>query len=209
MDTPPKSPCFKTSLLFFNKTPFCWRPASPEVSEGTGGEDSSFHHSMGATQPQPCPYSLGGYLHPSDGAGLLPPAALQHKPRGGGGRARGCFPAGPGGKRGSQAHVPTEPQEHKLLQRHRCICTFSQAPDISRNSAKNLTAVGAHLWGQVIDGEQGALQWRCAVPKLLNGAAISRPEPGPFPWLQMSLLVAPETGSARMGDARRSGAHTA
>lgn len=59
------------------------------------------------------------------------------------------------------------------------------------------------------DGEQGALQWRCAVPKLLNGAAISRPEPGPFPWLQMSLLVAPETGSARMGDARRSGAHTA
>lgn len=114
-----------------------------------------------------------------------------------------------GGKWGSQAHVPTEPQKHKLLQRHRCTCTFSEAPDISRNSAISLTAVGAHLWGQVIDGEQGALQWRCAVPKLLSGAAISRPEPGPLPWLQMSLLVAPEPGSARMGDARRSGAHAA
>jgi len=28
VDTPPKQPCFKTSLLFSNKTPFCWRASS-------------------------------------------------------------------------------------------------------------------------------------------------------------------------------------
>lgn len=76
-----------------------------------------------------------------------------------------------GGKRGSQAHVPTEPQEHKLLQRHRCICTFSQAPDISRNSAKNLTAVGAHLWGQI---ESKA---HCSGDALFQSCSMVQPSP--------------------------------